>query len=54
MRIERIDGHGYDLRYVHGDFVMSGGRVVNALPSTVVLGVEVDLARLGEPLFSAG
>jgi L-alanine-DL-glutamate epimerase-like enolase superfamily enzyme len=27
--------YGYDLHYVHGDYVMSGGRVVNALPSTV-------------------
>ncbi|HYM90902.1 MAG TPA: mandelate racemase/muconate lactonizing enzyme family protein [bacterium] len=36
MRIARIDVFGYDLHYVHGSYVMSGGRVVTALPSTVV------------------
>jgi L-alanine-DL-glutamate epimerase-like enolase superfamily enzyme len=36
MRIARVEVYGYDLRYVHGDYVMSGGRVVRALPSTVV------------------
>lgn len=35
-RIERVDGYGYDLTYAHGDYVMSGGRVVNRLPSTIV------------------
>jgi L-alanine-DL-glutamate epimerase-like enolase superfamily enzyme len=35
-RIERIDVFGYDLTYVHGDYVMSNGRVVNRLASTVV------------------
>ena len=35
-RIERIDVFGYDLTYVHGDYVMSSGRVVNRLASTVV------------------
>lgn len=35
-RIERIDVYGYDLTYAHGDYVMSSGRVVNRLPSTVV------------------
>jgi L-alanine-DL-glutamate epimerase-like enolase superfamily enzyme len=34
--IERVDVFGYDLTYAHGDYVMSGGRVVNRLPSTVV------------------
>src|SRR5581483_6502896 len=34
--IERIDVFGYDLTYAHGDYVMSSGRVVNRLPSTVV------------------
>jgi L-alanine-DL-glutamate epimerase-like enolase superfamily enzyme len=34
--IDRIDIHGYDLTYAHGDYVMSSGRVVNVLPSTVV------------------
>jgi len=36
LRITRIEVYGYDLNYVHGDYVMSGGRVVRALPSTVV------------------
>lgn len=35
MRISRIEVYGYDLHYVHGEYVMSGGRVVRALPSTV-------------------
>ena len=34
--IERIDVFGYDLTYRHGDYVMSSGRVVNRLASTVV------------------
>ena len=34
--IERIDVYGYELTYAHGDYIMSGGRVVNRLPSTVV------------------
>ncbi len=34
--IERIDVFGYDLTYAHGDYVMSSGRVVNRLQSTVV------------------
>ena len=34
--IERIEIHGYDLTYAHGDYVMSSGRVVDVLPSTVV------------------
>lgn len=34
--IERVEVFGYDLTYAHGDYVMSGGRVVNRLPSTVV------------------
>jgi L-alanine-DL-glutamate epimerase-like enolase superfamily enzyme len=34
--IDRIDVYGYELTYAHGDYVMSSGRVVNRLPSTVV------------------
>src|SRR6187401_2844762 len=34
--IDRVDVYGYDLTYAHGDYVMSSGRVVNVLPSTVV------------------
>ena len=36
MTITRVDVFGYDLTYVHGRYVMSGGRVVETLPSTVV------------------
>jgi cis-L-3-hydroxyproline dehydratase len=36
MRIRRVDVYGYDLSYVHGRYVMSGNRVVETLPSTVV------------------
>ena len=36
MRVSRIDLHGYDLTYRYGEYVMSGGQVVNSLPSTVV------------------
>jgi L-alanine-DL-glutamate epimerase-like enolase superfamily enzyme len=36
LRIERVEVFGYDLHYVHGDYVMSRGRVVRGLPSTVV------------------
>ena len=36
MRIARVDVYGYDLTYVHGRYVMSGGRVIETLPSTVV------------------
>jgi cis-L-3-hydroxyproline dehydratase len=35
-RIERVDVFGYDLTYRHGDYVMSSGRVINRLASTVV------------------
>ena len=46
MRIARIDVYGYELRYAHGDYVMSGGRSVSSLPSTVVR-VETDDAVVG-------
>lgn len=36
MRINRVDVYGYRLRYRHGDYVMSEGRVVNELESTMV------------------
>lgn len=36
MTIARVDVYGYDLTYVHGRYVMSGGRVIETLPSTVV------------------
>lgn len=34
--IERIDVFGYELTYAHGDYVMSSGREITRLPSTVV------------------
>ena len=34
--IERIDVFGYELTYAHGEYVMSSGRTVNRLASTVV------------------
>jgi L-alanine-DL-glutamate epimerase-like enolase superfamily enzyme len=36
MQITHVEVYGYDLRYIHGEYVMSGGRVVRVLPSTVV------------------
>jgi cis-L-3-hydroxyproline dehydratase len=36
MRIARVDVFGYDLTYVHGSYVMSGGREITSLPSTLV------------------
>src|SRR6516225_4160791 len=36
MRIVRVDVYGYDLTYRYGSYVMSGGRVIDRLPSTVV------------------
>ncbi len=34
--IERIEVFGYELSYAHGDYVMSSGREIRRLPSTVV------------------
>lgn len=36
MEIERVDVYNFDLTYVHGTYVMSGGRKISSLPSTVV------------------
>jgi cis-L-3-hydroxyproline dehydratase len=36
MKIVRVDVYGYDLTYRHGQYVMSRGRVIDRLPSTVV------------------
>jgi len=36
VKIARVEVYGYDLHYVHGTYVMSGGRESAALPSTVV------------------
>ena len=49
MKITRIDVFGYDLHYAHGSYVMSGGRSVTALPSTVVrLQTDEGLTGWGE------
>jgi len=49
MRIARVDVYGYDLTYVHGRYVMSGGRVIETLPSTVVrLTTESGVTGFGE------
>ncbi|MDR7606679.1 MAG: mandelate racemase, partial [Armatimonadota bacterium] len=36
MRVRAVEVYGYELTYAHGRYVMSGGRVVERLPSTVV------------------
>lgn len=36
MRIRSVEVYGYGLTYAHGRYVMSGGRAVDRLPSTVV------------------
>lgn len=36
MRVRLVEVYGYELTYAHGRYVMSGGRVVEKLPSTVV------------------
>lgn len=36
MKIARVEVFGYDLTYVHGRYVMSGGREIEKLASTVV------------------
>jgi cis-L-3-hydroxyproline dehydratase len=36
VRISRVEVYGYDLRYAHGDYVMSDGRRTSWLPSTLV------------------
>jgi L-alanine-DL-glutamate epimerase-like enolase superfamily enzyme len=36
VKIARVDVYGYDLTYIHGRYVMSGGRVIETLASTVV------------------
>jgi L-alanine-DL-glutamate epimerase-like enolase superfamily enzyme len=36
VKIARVEIYGYELTYVHGRYVMSGGRVIEGLASTVV------------------
>ncbi|HEV8402068.1 MAG TPA: enolase C-terminal domain-like protein [Candidatus Limnocylindrales bacterium] len=62
--IDRVEVYGYDLTYAHGDYVMSSGRVVNVLPSTVVrvstrggvegFGESCPLGRTYLPAFGEG
>ena len=40
--VERIDVYGYELTYAHGDYVMSSGREITRLPSTIVQITTVD------------
>lgn len=47
--IVRVEVYGYVLTYAHGDYVMSGGRVVNQLDSTVVRVMTADgISGFGE------
>ncbi|HWK27592.1 MAG TPA: mandelate racemase/muconate lactonizing enzyme family protein [Solirubrobacter sp.] len=46
MKIARVRTLGYDLRYAHGEYVMSGDRRTTSLPSTIVE-VETDEGRKG-------
>lgn len=49
MQISHVDVFGYDLTYVGGDYVMSSGRVVSTLPSTLVrLTTDEGLTGWGE------
>jgi L-alanine-DL-glutamate epimerase-like enolase superfamily enzyme len=49
VRISRVDVFGYDLSYVHAEYVMSGGRVIGRLASTVVrLTTDEGLVGWGE------
>jgi cis-L-3-hydroxyproline dehydratase len=36
LKINRVDVYNFDLTYVHGIYVMSGGREITSLPSTLV------------------
>ena len=36
MKIKHVDVYNFDLTYVHGTYVMSGGRSISSLPSTLV------------------
>ena len=47
--IARVEVYGYELTYAHGSYVMSEGRVLDALPSTIVRVVTAGgLAGYGE------
>jgi cis-L-3-hydroxyproline dehydratase len=46
MKIIRVDAFGLDLRYSHGEYVMSDGRRTTSLPSTLVR-LETDSGSVG-------
>jgi L-alanine-DL-glutamate epimerase-like enolase superfamily enzyme len=49
MRITRVDVFDFTLTYVHGNYVMSGGRVIASLPSTIVrVTTDTGIAGWGE------
>jgi L-alanine-DL-glutamate epimerase-like enolase superfamily enzyme len=49
MKIARVTIFGYDLHYAHGEYVMSGGRTITSLPSTIVkLETDDGLSGYGE------
>ena len=49
MRIAKIDVYNFDLTYVHGTYIMSGGREITHLPSTLVrLTSDTGLTGWGE------
>lgn len=49
MQITRVDVFDFTLTYVHGNYVMSGGRVVTSLPSTIVrVTTDTGIAGWGE------
>ena len=49
MRITRVDVYDVELTYVHGSYVMSGGRVIESLASTVVrITTDTGLQGYGE------
>jgi L-alanine-DL-glutamate epimerase-like enolase superfamily enzyme len=49
MRIARVDVFDFTLTYVHGHYVMSGGRVIASLPSTIVrVTTDTGVAGWGE------
>jgi len=49
MKISKIDVFNFDLTYIHGTYVMSGGREITHLPSTLVrVSSDTGLAGWGE------
>ncbi len=49
MRITRVDVFDFTLTYVHGSYVMSGGRVIDSLASTIVrVTTDTGIAGFGE------